>query len=237
MNRDYGRKVIRMSDVEEIDIRWLWDPYIPYSSITVIHGEADVGKSMLAAKLMGYCTNGQAMVQNQEKMKPCNVLYLTGEKNLAVRVRRRLLESKADLERVYVVNDTLPITLADDSLQTIINDNDIQVVIIDPIQEYLESDEGMQDELSSYPIIKKLANVAKETGCAVILISDSEDMGAGGDFVLDNPYDDCIDSALCLEFESASENENEKRLIHEKCTLEVRGSDISYTMQHGCGLC
>ncbi|NGP58330.1 GNAT family N-acetyltransferase [Paenibacillus thiaminolyticus] len=38
-------KLIRMNEVEAIEIRWLWYPYIPFGKITVIQGDPGDGKT------------------------------------------------------------------------------------------------------------------------------------------------------------------------------------------------
>ena len=38
-----GLKLIRMSDVETIEIKWLWYPYIPFGKMTVIQGDPGDG--------------------------------------------------------------------------------------------------------------------------------------------------------------------------------------------------
>ena len=75
------------------------------------------------------------------------------------------------------INDMLPITLGDDSIGQIIESFGIRMVIVDPIQEYLEYDVYQDTPDMVYPIIYKLAQLAKESGCAVILMAYSDGLG------------------------------------------------------------
>ena len=35
-------KMIRMSEVESQEVKWLWYPFIPYGKLTIIHGSLTV---------------------------------------------------------------------------------------------------------------------------------------------------------------------------------------------------
>ena len=66
------------------------------------------------------------------------MLYFSADDDLSDMVGPRLIESGADLSRILAVNDMLPFTLADESIEKLIEDFNIHVMIVDPIQEYLE---------------------------------------------------------------------------------------------------
>ena len=38
-------KMIRMSEVESQEVKWLWYPFIPYGKLTIIQGDPGDGKT------------------------------------------------------------------------------------------------------------------------------------------------------------------------------------------------
>lgn len=234
--RMYARNLTILADVEKKDISWFWEPYIPYGGVTILHGEPGVGKSMMAARLAAYCSNKQRISKCGVTMnEPEHVLYLTDEERLEDHVLPRMSKSGADLEKVLVVNDTVPITLVDHSLDNIVADYGVKLLIIDPIQEYLESNDGMANDFRSYPIIRKLADLARKSGCAVVLISNTDGLVGCNEYSWDDMYRDCVESILYLKDDPVLA-ENEKTLIHEKNNLGVEGESIYYEMTGSQGL-
>ena len=124
-------------DLEEVMTRWLWDPYIPYGRVTFLHGEESVGKTMLAIKLMAAVTGKAKMDRMGDKPEKGRCLYLTKEERLSAVIKPKLKEAGANLKDILIINDNIPITLADDSLNEIIRKEGISLMVIDPLSSYL----------------------------------------------------------------------------------------------------
>ena len=218
--KEKGRRVKNMNEVENQPLTWFWYPYIPFGKVTVVHGRECCGKSIFAFRLMAACTNKKSM-EDMKEIAPGNVLYFSGDDDLSELIKPRLMEAGADLSRVYTINDMLPITLGDDSIGQIIESFGIRMVIVDPIQEYLEYDVYQDTPDMVYPIIYKLAQLAKESGCAVILMAYSDGLGGERGNVWKNEFAEKISSVLCLERQGAESKEI--CLRHEKCILAPEG--------------
>ena len=89
--------MIRMSDVEQTEVVFLWKPYIPFGKLTILHGDAGNGKTYLAMQLCAACTN-KAELPHMEVHEPFNVIYQTAEDGLGDTIKPRLIEAGADLE-------------------------------------------------------------------------------------------------------------------------------------------
>lgn len=44
-------KVIRMSEIQTQEIKWLWYPFIPYGKLTIVQGDPGDGKTTLILNL------------------------------------------------------------------------------------------------------------------------------------------------------------------------------------------
>ena len=163
-------KIIRMSDVELTPVDWLWKPYLPFGKLSVLQGNPGEGKTYFAMHLAAACTNGK-LLPNMERMEPFNVIYQTAEDGLGDTVRPRLIEAGADLDRVLVIDDSdVQLTLSDERIEKAIIENNVRLVIIDPIQAYLGADVDMNRANEVRPIFMRLGQVAQRTGCAILLI-------------------------------------------------------------------
>lgn len=218
--KEKSRRVKNMNEVESQPLTWFWYPYIPFGKVTVVHGKESCGKSIFASRLMAACTN-QKSLEGMNEIAPGNALYFSADDDLSELVKPRLIEAGAALSRVYAINDMLPVTLGDDSIGQIIESFGIRMMIVDPIQEYLEYDPYQDTPDMIYPIIYKLAQLAKESGCAVVLTAYSDGLGGEQGNLWRNEFAEKISSVLCLERQGAESKEI--RLHHEKCILAPEG--------------
>ena len=44
-------KMIRMSEIEAQEIKWLWYPFIPYGKLTIVQGDPGDGKTTMILNL------------------------------------------------------------------------------------------------------------------------------------------------------------------------------------------
>lgn len=162
--------MIRMSDVEQTEVEWLWYPYIPFGKLTIIQGNPGEGKTFFAMQLAAACTNRKYLPQ-MEPFEPFNMIFQTAEDGLGDTVKPRLLSAEADLERVLVIDDAdAPLTLSDGRIENAIRENNARLVIIDPLQAFLGADVDMNRANEVRPVFRKLADVAQATNCAIVMI-------------------------------------------------------------------
>ena len=222
------REVKNMEELKGCPVSWLWYPYIPFGRITVLHGVPGSGKSMFAARLSAACTR-QKEAGDERTGSAGNVLYITADDELSDRLQPRLLEAGADLSRVYAINDMLPFTLGDDSIERIVENFDIRLMVVDPIQEYLEYEIYEDEPELTYPILFKLDTMAKKSGCAVILAAYSDGPFGENSKRWGEDFSDRIGSLLCVDRENW--NSKQYRLIHEKCLFAPEGREQSFSLE------
>ena len=109
-------KMIRMSEVESQEVKWLWYPFIPYGKLTIIQGGPGDGKTTLVLNIAAKLSKGESLDRDMNVQEPVNVIYQTAEDGRSglsddmefykgkikdMSDRTELLQEKADdLERV-----------------------------------------------------------------------------------------------------------------------------------------
>lgn len=164
-------KLLRMSEVETEEVKWLWYPYIPSGKITIIQGDPGEGKTTFVLELVALLTRGTPLPEENSASPPMSVLYQTAEDGLADTIKPRLVAAGADCERVLVIDESQKeLTLLDERVEQAIRKTGAKLVVLDPLQAYLGETVDMHRANEIRPIFKRLSAVAEETGCAVILI-------------------------------------------------------------------
>ena len=54
-------KMIRMSEVESQEVKWLWYPFIPYGKLTIIQGDPGDGKTTLVLNIAAKLSKGESL--------------------------------------------------------------------------------------------------------------------------------------------------------------------------------
>ena len=72
-------KMIRMSEVESQEVKWLWYPFIPYGKLTIIQGDPGDGKTTLVLNIAAKLSKGESLDSDMNVQEPVNVIYQTAE--------------------------------------------------------------------------------------------------------------------------------------------------------------
>ena len=160
-----------MEDIQLENIDWLWYPYIPYGKITIMHGDGGDGKTFVSLAIASAVTIGGLLPECDEPLEPSNVIFQTAEDGYGDTIKPRLMALGADCLKVIVINEeNKSLSLTDNRLEQVIIENNVKLVILDPIQAYLGADVDMHRANEVRPVLKHLGNVAHKTGCAIVLI-------------------------------------------------------------------
>lgn len=93
-------KMIRMSEVESQEVKWLWYPFIPYGKLTIIQGDPGDGKTTLVLNIAAKLSKGESLDSDMNVQEPVNVIYQTAEDGLADTVKPRLELAGADCKKI-----------------------------------------------------------------------------------------------------------------------------------------
>lgn len=78
-------KMIRMSEVESQEVKWLWYPFIPYGKLTIIQGDPGDGKTTLVLNIAAKLSKGESLDSDMDVQEPVNVIYQTAEDVIKIR--------------------------------------------------------------------------------------------------------------------------------------------------------
>ena len=120
---------VRLADIIPTPLEWLWPNRIPLGKVTLLVGDPDVGKSLLALDIAARVSAGIPWPdRHQQPNNPGTVILLATEDDLADTVHPRLTAASADLNRITAVTSVkrgpetpLPKPLWRASLQPTIN--------------------------------------------------------------------------------------------------------------------
>lgn len=162
-------KVITLDQIESRPIPWMMYPYIAAGKITLLMGDPGSGKTSLAIAIAASMSVGKN-IDGTNTGIPINVLYQSAEDDYGDTLKPRFVCVGADLTRIHFINeDDYSLTVDDSRLTTIITDNNISLLIFDPIQAYLgKIDMHRANEVRE--VTKRLKAIAARTNCAVIII-------------------------------------------------------------------
>lgn len=225
--------VMKMSEVEETVVQWLWYPFIPFRKVTLIQGNPGKGKTWLAMAIAAYCTNGKEL-PNALPIEPFNVLYQTAEDGIADTIKPRLAKCGADMTRVRFINeDEKQLSMTDDRIEKAIRQNNVRLMIMDPIQAYLGANVDMNRANEIRPLFRHLSTIAERTGCAIVLIGHlNKSSGSQSDYRSLGSIDiaAAVRSILFVE-KVEKEKEQDVRVVYQqKDSLAKKENPVAFSL-------
>ena len=79
MNVNVPLEVIKASEIEPKEVKWLWYPYIPFGKVTLLQGDPGDGKSKLMLSIAALLSKGEALPFTDEETEP--MLQLSSRSN------------------------------------------------------------------------------------------------------------------------------------------------------------
>lgn len=223
--------MIRMSEVQQTEVDWLWYPYIPFGKLTIIQGNPGEGKTFFAMQLAAACTNRKFLPQ-MEPFEPFSMIFQTAEDGLGDTVKPRLLSAEANLERVLVIDDAdNPLTLADERIENAIRENNARLVIIDPLQAFLGANVDMNRANEVRPIFRRLAEVAQSTSCAIVMIGHlNKASGSQSTYRGLGSIDITAVVRSLLFIGKVRSDPTTRVIVHEKSSLAPPGQSLAFSL-------
>lgn len=164
-------KMIRMSEIEAQEIKWLWYPFIPYGKLTIVQGDPGDGKTTMILNLAAQLSKGKCFEDGSGIDAPMKIIYQTAEDGLADTVKPRLEKAGADCEQILVIDESdKSLSMIDERIEEALKTSGAKMLILDPIQAYLGGGMDMNRANEARDMTKKLGALAEKYQCAILLI-------------------------------------------------------------------
>lgn len=227
-------RLIRMSEVETQEVRWLWYPYIPQGKLTIIQGNPGEGKTTLALWIAAMCSCGQVL-PGTEPSAPINILYQTAEDGLGDTIKPRLMTAGADLNRIICVDETeCALSLLDERIEKAVKATGAKLTILDPLQGYLGWDVDMNRANEIRDVLKRLTIMADQTGCAVVLIGHlNKAVGANSAYRSLGSMDFRAAARSVLLVGRMKKEPSVRVIVHDKSSLAPEGMSVAFSIEDG----
>ena len=229
-------EIIRMSEIQMREVKWLWYPYIPFGKLTIIQGDPGEGKTTFALRLAAACSTGRPM-PGMESLSPFNVIYQSAEDGLEDTIKPRLTEAGADQERVINIReDKKSLHLLDSRIEKAIVQCDAKLLILDPLQGYLGERIDMNRANEIREVMKAIGQVAQRTGCAIVLVGHlNKATGMSSAYRGLGSIDFRAAARSVLVVGRLRKNKNIRVIVHDKSSLAPEGKSLAFNLGNDDG--
>lgn len=226
-------EVIRASDIEPKEIEWLWYPFIPYGKVTPVQGDPGDGKSTFMLTIAALLTRGEPLpfVNAEKPPEPITVIYQTTEDDADDTIVPRFIKANGDRERLLFISEKeSPLTFDDGRILSAIKETGAKVLILDPLSSYI-GDCQINAANEVRPRFNCLIRIAKETGCAIVIINHLNKMfSTKAIYRTPGSIDIVCAVRSALLIGRNKDNENERILVQQKSNLAPTGKAIVFSV-------
>jgi RecA-family ATPase len=236
-----------MADVLSKEVEWLCPPYIPSSKVILLEGDPESGKTFLAIEIAAAVTTGRRTLtgipvegDNSSVGTGANVLYFTGEDDIADTLRPRFEKQGGNTDLFYAVQGMVE-QVNGEKIHTSFTLSCVQeleralaelkpaLVIIDPLQAFLGAKVDMHRSNEVRPVMAGLAELAADHKCAILVIRHLNKAGQGKALYRGMGSIDFSAAARSILLAGKDPEDQERFvLVHNKSSLGPKGEALTY---------
>ena len=227
-------EIIKASEIIPKEVRWLWYPYIPFGKVTLLQGDPGDGKSKLMLSLAALLSKGAPLpfADEDESGEPMTVIYQTAEDDADDTVVPRFNSAGGDGDRlIFIKEDEKSLTFGDDRIREAVEKYHAKLLILDPMSSYIGDTCSMNNANEIRAEFNHLIAVAKDTGCAIVIIAHMNKAKDTSPLYRTNGSIDIAGAArsiLAVTRTANKQNPAERYLVQVKSNLAPMGSAILF---------
>ena len=116
-------------------------------------------------------TTGKSLPDGSDPGGCHKVIYQSSEDGAADTIKPRLLSAGADCSKVaFIPENHQVLSLDDDHVEAALKETNARLMIFDPLQAYISSENDMVNAVKMRSVLRKLARIAAKYCCAVVLV-------------------------------------------------------------------
>lgn len=226
------------SDIQAKPVQWLWRPYIPIGKVTLLQGDPNDGKSTMMMNIVAELSKGGTMPDGTALGRPQKIIYQCSEDDAEDTIKPRLDACGADCCNIAFINEEVysGLTIDDERLREAIEYFRPRLLIIDPIQAYVENDSDLMNASKARRLMKRTGIWASKYDCAIVVIGHMNKSGGQKDLYRGLGSIDLVASARSvLQVERSKEDDAIRTVHHIKSSAAPRGSDFSFEIRPDTG--
>lgn len=227
-------ELVKASDITQKEVKWLWYPYIPFGKVTLLQGDPGDGKSQLMLAVSALVSKGKPLPFSDEEdaHEPMTIIYQTTEDDADDTVVPRYIASNGDRDKLlFIREDEKNLTFSDDRIRSAIEKSGARLLILDPLSSYIGDGCSLNAANETRAAFNHLIGVAKETGCAIVIIAHMNKLRETSPLYRTSGSIDIAGvarSILAITRTPNKENPNERVMVQVKSNLAPTGSAILF---------
>ena len=195
-------EVVKASEIEPKEVKWLWYPYIPVGKVTLLQGDPGDGKSKLMLSIAALLSKGEPLP------------FTETEENL-----------------IFIKEGEKSLSFGDNRIREAIEMYHAKLLILDPMSSYIGESCSMNNANETRAEFNHLIAVAKDTGCAIVIIAHMNKMKDNNPLYRTNGSIDIAGAARSILAITRTPNKEapaERYLVQVKSNLAPTGSAILF---------
>ena len=226
------------SDVKSEPVKWLWYPYIAIGKITLLQGDPGDGKSTMMMNFIAELSKGGATPDGVAFGRPHKIIYQCSEDKACDTIKPRLEAAGADCRNIAFINEEVHegLTLDDERIRNAIIEASPKLVVIDPIQSYIENDSDMQIAVRARKIMRRIGMWASTYNCAIVLIGHLSKKESGKEIYRGLGSIDLAASVRSVLHVQRNPDDEDIRIVKQiKNNLAPKGKDLHFEIRSSTG--
>jgi hypothetical protein len=226
-NNESGLVTQKLSEIEIRRTNWIWRNYIPAGKLTLIAGEPGIGKSTIVGDVIAKITRGAVLPTGERSGVTARCIIASAEDSTDDTIGPRLISAGVDQSRVEFIKNIFTLPNDINLLKDRIVKFGARILVIDPLNAYIAGGVDSHNDHDVRRILSPLDELARETECAIILISHFNKSS-------DRPMAHRVSGTVAYVAAARSVlivsrlNDDQKVLSCVKCNLSRRPPSLAY---------